>query len=222
MSTATRRPSGLNSAAATLTVAAGEAGDAGVSGMFARRRPVATSQTRARRSETVSTLFLPVVRGLEIIAKRGIVHRDLKPSNILLKENARPIINDFGMAGLEHVILDIDKGLVMGTPRYISPDQAQGEAIDQRSDIFTLGFIFYSILTGNNPYPDENNLMRYISMVAAGAFEITPIKDLRPEVDGCLASIIHTMLEPYVDRRYPTHTKVYGDMLGYLWSRKEG
>jgi serine/threonine protein kinase/CheY-like chemotaxis protein len=102
-------------------------------------------------------LISQIARALDAIHAHDIVHRDLKPQNIMFRDSGRPVIVDFGLAK----DLDSDThltrhGEVMATPRYMSPEQCMGQQADARSDLYSLGAIFYEMLTGRRLYGDEN------------------------------------------------------------------
>ncbi|MGH8532918.1 MAG: protein kinase domain-containing protein [Gammaproteobacteria bacterium] len=96
---------------------------------------------------------------LRLAHRRNMVHRDVKPANILFRDEATPILTDFGIAkqiGLEkNVTLT---GTIVGSPHYMSPEQAQGREVDCRSDIYSLGIVFYEMLTGVKPFDDESDI----------------------------------------------------------------
>jgi serine/threonine protein kinase len=106
----------------------------------------ALEQTRAAR------LVQRVALALDVAHRQGIIHRDLKPANIMLDDRDRPTVVDFGLARREQDPSITQQGFVIGTPAYMSPEQVNGGPIDPRSDVYSLGVIFYELLTGRRPY----------------------------------------------------------------------
>ena len=100
-------------------------------------------------------IVLQVAEGLKEAHEKGIVHRDVKPSNIMISDKGRAIITDFGLAKLSWGADLTKASTIMGTVAYMSPEQARGDDVDQRTDIWSLGAVFYEILTGKPPFKNR-------------------------------------------------------------------
>ena len=110
--------------------------------------PMATSE--------IVRLFNRLAPGLDRAHARGIVHRDLKPANVLFDDAGEPFLSDFGIAKTAMSRSDLTRSQVIGTPAYMSPEQARGEPLDGRSDLYALGAMLYEMLTGKLPFNAEN------------------------------------------------------------------
>ncbi|HEV2388113.1 MAG TPA: protein kinase [Candidatus Acidoferrales bacterium] len=105
--------------------------------------------------EQAARIMLQICRALEAAHSEGVIHRDLKPQNIMLDAGGRAYVMDFGIARSAYLPGMTQTGALIGTPDYMSPEQARGDKITQRSDLFSLGVIFYELLTGKSPYPSH-------------------------------------------------------------------
>ncbi len=105
--------------------------------------------------QDAARLLLPIAHALEYAHKHNIIHRDVKPSNILLTESGDPMLADFGIAKIieEDATLDLTgTRAIIGTPEYMSPEQGLGKKTDPRSDVYSLGVVFYELITGQKPF----------------------------------------------------------------------
>lgn len=96
-------------------------------------------------------IFLQIAGALVVVHNAGLCHRDLKPANVMMRQDGRIVLIDFGLAKHMDSALS-NAGEVRGSPYYISPEQAEGAAVDRRSDLYSLGVIFYEMLTGQRPF----------------------------------------------------------------------
>lgn len=139
-----------------------------------------------------------VLRGLACVHQQGIVHRDIKPANIFLTKAGEVKLADFGIAKLDTSELT-KVGTVMGSPKYMSPEQCRGDVIDHRSDLFSLGVIFYQMLTNKHCFSAE-------SMVAITQKILAEEPDkpslLRPDVPKAIDKVVMKALQKKTDQRY--------------------
>ena len=105
--------------------------------------------------EQAARVMLQICRALEAAHAESVIHRDLKPQNIMLTQDGRVYVMDFGIARSAYLPGMTQTGALIGTPGYMSPEQARGEKLTGRSDLFSLGVIFYELLTGKSPYPAD-------------------------------------------------------------------
>ena len=104
-------------------------------------------------------IVVKIAEALAYAHRQGLVHRDIKPENIMFTEGGHPVLTDFGVAKLlRETTRSTCTGITMGTPYYISPEQARGANIDGRSDIYSLGCVFHELLTGSPPYESDDSL----------------------------------------------------------------
>lgn len=138
--------------------------------------------------------------GLAAAHKQGVIHRDIKPANILLENGVERVkITDFGLARAIDDITVTRTGEVSGTPQYMSPEQACGERVDHRSDLFSLGCVMYAICTGHSPFRGDS-----IAHVIKRVTQDTPrpIADQNPEIPPWLIEIITCLLQKNPEHRF--------------------
>lgn len=171
--------------------------------------------TRARLE-----LFAEVCDAVHHGHQKGIIHRDLKPANILVDENGKPRIIDFGIAratGSDLVVTTCltQTGLLLGTPQYMSPEQFRGDPddVDVRSDVYALGVVLYELLTREFPYP-----ARSLPAMIFAVLQEPPHRPsaVRPELRGDLETIILKALEKDRESRYQSALELKQDLVRYL------
>ena len=144
--------------------------------------------------------FADVAEGLRRAHEARIVHRDIKPANVMLDEAGQVKIVDFGLAKMSGADLTREPR-AMGTIAYMSPEQTHGSGVDRRTDIWSLGVLFYEMLTGRRPFlGDTQGRLIYAIRYA----EPIPIRELRSEVPAVVASVVSRCLEKNPAKRYQT------------------
>lgn len=134
--------------------------------------------------EDTARIVSRIAQGLTYAHKKHVIHRDLKPDNILFDDNGDPFISDFGVARLAESSSSLTGSGVIGTPAYMSPEQAQGLELDSRSDIYGLGVIVYQMLSGRQPYSADTPMGVVIKHITEPVPEIlNMVPTLPQEVD---------------------------------------
>jgi serine/threonine protein kinase len=162
--------------------------------------------------EVTVELMLQVANGLTYAHEHGVVHRDIKPSNIMvinLPDGVLAKITDFGIARLPGAAVKTLTGVVMGSPKYMSPEQVVGKGIDHRSDIFSLGVVMYETLTGVAPFDGPN--MNAIMFATCNASPRPP-SALVPSIPPMLDLIVAKALARSLDDRYATMAELASDL----------
>ncbi len=162
--------------------------------------------------------LLPVKRVLKLVGavaealgyahSQEVVHRDIKPANIILVEDDQIKVADFGIARVMSSS-NTQTGVIFGTPNYMSPEQVAGKKVDGRSDLFSLGVVFYELLAGEKPFKgDSMTALLY----AVSNTEYVPLKEVAPKTAPCCVEIVEKMLAKGVSKRYQTAAMVVKDI----------
>ena len=149
----------------------------------------------------------------------GVIHRDLKPQNIMQDPAGRILVMDFGLARTVEGDGMTQTGALVGTMAYMSPEQAFGKDLDQRSDVFALGLILFELLTGKTPFHAESALASLIKRTTERAASVS---DIDAQIPGALAGIVSKCLERDLNERYQSATAVLADLNTWKDKRAAG
>lgn len=167
--------------------------------------------------DVAAAVICQIAEGLTSAVNAGIVHRDLKPENILISSQGYLKITDFGIVHLKDDARLTTTGQVLGTPRFMSPEQVRGKReITYQSDLFSLGVVFYYCLTGRLPFVSES--IPGVMAAIAGKPHV-PIRDLLPGIDPDLASLVETLLQKEPSRRGGGASWLQAELKQYLFRR---
>ncbi len=158
--------------------------------------------------DEVLRIGLQVAEGLAAAHRHGVIHRDIKPANILIEEgNGRALISDFGLArALDDATLTIS-GMIAGTPQYMSPEQARGEPIDARSDLFSLGSLLYALSTGRPPFRAETPLVVLRKITDT---KPRPISQINERIPAWFDNLVAQLMENDLGKRISSADQVSG------------
>ncbi len=162
----------------------------------------------ALRVEAILRIGTQIASGLAAAHQQGLVHRDIKPANILLEETSveRALISDFGLARAADDVQMTCTGSLMGTPQYMSPEQAQGDAVDYASDLFSLGSVLYTTCTGRAPFHGSTPLS-----ILQKIRDEKPenIRQINPEIPVWLCRVIDTLMSKNKKERYASASQAH-------------
>jgi eukaryotic-like serine/threonine-protein kinase len=173
--------------------------------------------------DTLLRIGIGVSDALAAAHQRGITHRDIKPGNIMMTPDGRVKVLDFGLAKLREAEAEAaadavtriptqdvtGEGRIIGTLAYMSPEQAEGKAVDQRSDIFSLGVVLHELATGEKPFKGETTVSLISSILKDTP---TPITEINPALPLGLAKVIRRSLAKDPSRRYQTAIDLRNDL----------
>jgi eukaryotic-like serine/threonine-protein kinase len=175
------------------------------------------AQHKIFQPEEAVEMMRQVCRALEAAHAVGVIHRDLKPQNIMRDKQGRVVVMDFGLARL----LDSHGGMtqtgaIVGTMEYMSPEQGLGKPLDERSDLFAVGLIFYELLTGQMPYKADSALA---SLVKRTHERAAPVSDQSASIPHALSDIVSKCLEPKLPDRYQHVGEILTDLEAWQGGR---
>jgi serine/threonine-protein kinase len=161
----------------------------------------------------VASLMARVADAVHYAHKRGLIHRDIKPSNIFLLRDGKPKVLDFGVAlTMVGDANSTQRRQLIGTPNYMSPEQALGRTIDGRSDIFSIGSILYELIGGKRAF-DGASIEETLAQVIADT--PTPLQQLRPDVPAPLLAVVQRALSKDIEQRYQSAGELRNDLAAY-------
>src|ERR671931_102307 len=156
---------------------------------------------------------IEIGRALSSAHSRRLVHRDVKPQNVLIDLDGRAKVTDFGIARSMESDGLTKTGRVLGTTDYVSPEQAMGQGVDARSDIYSLGVLLYEMLTGEVPFRAET--MVAVAMKHVNE-QMPDVQRRRPEISSALAAVVERATAKDVNKRYPDMSAFLADLEGAL------
>lgn len=154
--------------------------------------------------EKVLGIILSVATALEYAHNEGVVHRDIKPSNIMIVKDDRVKVTDFGIAR----VIDASRtrtGIALGTPSYMSPEQVAGKKVDGRSDLFSLGIVFYQLLTGKKPF-EADSITAVLYAITHSAYP--PLSAKARKIPACCVKIVDKLLKKGLTARFNSASQV--------------
>jgi eukaryotic-like serine/threonine-protein kinase len=166
-------------------------------------------RTKKLSPEEAVEIMQQVCRALDAAHTLGIIHRDLKPQNIMRDKSGRILVMDFGLARTLEGEGMTQTGALVGTLDYMSPEQALGQSLDQRSDLFAMGLIFYELLTGKMPYKAESAIASLLKRTQQHA---DSVQKHDPSIPPALSNIVSKCLDPDLKVRYQSVREVLADL----------
>ena len=203
-------------------------------------RSLAQTVAAARSRETVADTRVPLadrlqlagegsgpVRAARIVAelaravaaahREGLLHRDIKPGNVILRDSGHPVLIDFGLAGGDTGPTLTRTGDLLGTPHYMSPEQARGQSVDVRTDVYGLGTVLYELLTLRPPHPGDDPV---VVLESVRSRPVRRVRRIDPEIPRELETIVLRTMAYARERRYPDAEALARDLEAFLDRRR--
>jgi TolB-like protein/tRNA A-37 threonylcarbamoyl transferase component Bud32 len=154
-------------------------------------------------------IVIQAAQGLEEAHKKEIIHRDIKSANIMVTGSGQAKVMDFGLAKILGASMITKEATTMGTVGYMSPEQARGEAVDQRTDTWSLGVVLYELLTGQLPFKGDREASIMYSIEHK---DPEPLKKLEPKIPGALEQVVSRTMTKKADERYQSIDELLEDL----------
>jgi formylglycine-generating enzyme required for sulfatase activity/tRNA A-37 threonylcarbamoyl transferase component Bud32 len=167
---------------------------------------------------SAALIIREVAKALQAAHEKGIIHRDIKPSNVMLSKKGQVFVADFGLAKIGAARTKLtQEGYVLGTPLYMSPEQAMGQGVDHRSDIYSLGVMFFEMLAGRPPFTADTPL---VVMMKHREAPIPAVTQFAPDTPPQISTMIQKMMAKNPEERYQNSGEVAKELSAFLSAPK--
>lgn len=209
----------------TIYDASSEGGTSWVAMEYLEGRELNRILNSGRRfsADEVAAIAWKIADALEHAHQRGVIHRDIKPANIFMVRDEQPKLIDFGIARAPNRVSETNASsdqpytlmrhnVLLGTPNYMSPEQAVGGKLDSRTDVYSLGVVMYEMLTGRTPFRSSNTEKLLLQISSKSP---SPPNEIEPSVPPPLAAIVMKAMRKQADKRYQSAAEMAADIKRY-------